>query len=617
MRKKIIIYLSCLVALLSFTGCYGIDLPISYDGNGFIFDIPEAVSEEEPILEKASDEFFYALEEANKLDSIIDRHGRLSYEVRNDMKDGSKYDWRLYADDKRYVSFYDWGTAIIEGNESYGIDTYYEPPEPYRRVFIDSFESFVEETELTKIFAINVHEQIVSKETKDGLVYLETSIPSEFCEESYTFLGYSKDEVDEVIEEYVIDEASLEILDIKSYVVKGEEKIFAFGYTLDTDCDEYVPEKELTDAVFAEDDIRTETIIVDAGTDKERTITQTVKKGCGFVPYMGKEFSPYLYSDPGCFKKIEKTDKTKDLTAYVKRKTDYSKEENWAYFGEGDEKPADLFLICPTVDTRDEFAMSLDDKKTKESFLGALNMERGIYEADTRMYAPYYRQAAMKVYSMSPEEREPYLEYAYEDISDSFRYYLENENNGRPIVLAGFSQGADMCYRLLKDYFGGDELYNRLVAVYAIGWPCTEEMAEEFPQIKPAASEDDTGVVISFDCESPEVDGTFITPEETKAYTINPLNWKTDGTPADKTENLGACFTDYGGNIQNEVKGLCGCYIDEGRGILKVPDVDASDYPPIVPGLPDGAYHIYDYQFFFRNLEKNVHDRIESFLNQH
>ena len=303
------------------------------------------------------------------------------------------------------------------------------------------------------------------------------------------------------------------------------------------------------------------------------------------------------------------------LDALIDRhRIDYSKEENWAYSGVGEEKSADLFLICPTVDTRDEFVMSLDDEKTKNNFLGALNMERGIYEADTRMYAPYYRQAAMKVYSMSPEEREPYLEYAYDDISDSFRYYLENENNGRPIVLAGFSQGADMCYRLLKEYFGDKELYDRLVAVYAIGWPCTEEMVRQFPQIKPAASENDIGVVVSFDCESPEINETFITPEETKAFTINPLNWKTDGTPADKAENLGACFTDYGGNITNEVREFCGCYIDEDRGILKVPELVSSDYPAKVPGLPEGAYHIYDYQFFFRNLEKNVHDRIESYF---
>ena len=74
---------------------------------------------------------------------------------------------------------------------------------------------------------------------------------------------------------------------------------------------------------------------------------------------------------------------------------DYSLSENWAYFGIGEDQPVDLFLICPTVDTKDEYNMAMDDEETKASFLGALNMERGIYEESTRMYAPYYRQAAM------------------------------------------------------------------------------------------------------------------------------------------------------------------------------------------------------------------------------
>ena len=246
-----------------------------------------------------------------------------------------------------------------------------------------------------------------------------------------------------------------------------------------------------------------------------------------------------------------------------------------------------MFLICPTVDMKDEFNMSLEDEDTKASFLGALNMERGIYEDTARLYAPYYRQAAMKVYSMEPYEREPWLALAYEDISAAFDWYLAHENAGRPIVLAGFSQGADMCYRLLEEYFGDEALYRQLIAVYAIGWPCTEEM---------------------------EVTQTLITPAETRALTINPLNWKTDGTPADRSENLGACFTNYSGEIVREEAGLCGCYIDERRGVVKVPDVDPADYPPIVPGLPEGAYHIYDYQFFFRNLQKNVADRTERFL---
>ncbi len=292
--------------------------------------------------------------------------------------------------------------------------------------------------------------------------------------------------------------------------------------------------------------------------------------------------------------------------------TDYSEVENWAYFGIGEDKEADLFLICPTVDVNDEYNMSLDDEETKDHFIGALNMERGLYEEDTRMYAPFYRQGAMKIYSLDSQKREPYLKEAYKDISAAFEYYLENENEGRPIILAGFSQGADMCYRLLEEYFGDDRLNDQLVAVYVIGWPCTKELVSKYPQIKPAESEDDTGVVISFDCEAPDVEDTFITPAGTKAYTINPLNWKTDGTEADRSENHGACFTDYSGNITKEEEELCGCYIDEGRGIIKVTDIEPEDYPAIIPGLPEGAYHIYDYQFFFRNLQENVGKRIKA-----
>ena len=294
--------------------------------------------------------------------------------------------------------------------------------------------------------------------------------------------------------------------------------------------------------------------------------------------------------------------------------TDYTQPENWAYYRQGDGKDADLFLLCPTVDTRDEMNMSLSDEELRQNFCRALEMERGIYEDAARMYAPYYRQASMKAYSLEPDAREPYLEIAYEDVSRAFAYYLTNENNGRPIILAGFSQGADMCCRLLEEYFGDETLQSRLVAVYAIGWHSDEAMTVQYPQIRPAQGELDTGVVISFDCEAPEVEDTDICPKGMRSVCINPLNWKIDSTPADKTENLGACFTDDSGEIQHETPGFCGAYIDEERGVLKVPDVAPADYPPIVPGLPEGAFHVYDYQFFYRNLQKNVADRLDAYL---
>ncbi len=293
----------------------------------------------------------------------------------------------------------------------------------------------------------------------------------------------------------------------------------------------------------------------------------------------------------------------------------YENPENWAYFAIGNNKSADLFLIAPTVDIKDEFNMSLDDAKTKNKFIGSLNMERGIYEDFTRMYAPFYRQITLKGYHMDASEREKYLKIAYEDISRAFKYYLEHENNNRPFILAGFSQGADMCTRILNDYKNYRDFKNNLIAVYAIGWPCV--LNDDNKNFEFAQSENDTGVIINFECEAPEVESTIIYPAELKAKTINPLSWEINDKLADKNLNLGACFTDYSGNIKSEINNFCGAYIDLNRGVIKIPGVNKSDYPTIINFLPDGAFHIYDYMFFYRNLQHNVKTRIENYFINH
>lgn len=250
----------------------------------------------------------------------------------------------------------------------------------------------------------------------------------------------------------------------------------------------------------------------------------------------------------------------------------YSQEENWAYLEtEVSDPKADVFFLCPSVYSGDEdsYNMSLRDKKTKASFVGAINMEKGIYDdEDTRFFAPYYQQIGLNVYEMTPQEREPYLEIAYNDVREAFLYYLEHYNEGNPIVLAGFSQGADMCLRLLKDVFEDDSLQERLVACYAIGWQISDEELKNYPQLKMAQNETDTGVIVSFNSEAEFVEDSLMIPEGTSSHAINPLNWKTDGTLADKFLNQGACFTDYEGNITQEIPQFTGAYIDEERGAL-------------------------------------------------
>ncbi len=290
--------------------------------------------------------------------------------------------------------------------------------------------------------------------------------------------------------------------------------------------------------------------------------------------------------------------------------TDYSKEENWAYRGEGD-RPADVFFICPTVyfGTDKSFNMDLDDESTKKNFLGATNMEKGIYDKEARFFAPYYRQVGFNVYSMN--EVEPYFDIAYSDVKDAFLYYLQNENRGHPFILAGFSQGADMCLRLLKDCFAEKKIRSFLIACYAIGWRVTKKELKEYPQLNFAKRAQDTGVIISFNSEAPFIDNSILIPKGIKTLCINPLNWSRK-KPANKLLNIGACFTDYTGAIKKEIPCLTGAYIDKNRGALKIMDITPEEYPGIL--FEDGIYHLYDYQFFYRNLQENVRDRIKAYI---
>lgn len=296
--------------------------------------------------------------------------------------------------------------------------------------------------------------------------------------------------------------------------------------------------------------------------------------------------------------------------------TDYAEPENWAYYGIGEEGAADVFFLSPTsCYSGSESIIAEVREDNNQSNLGSINMEKGIYEAAGRFFAPYYTQLSFEAYSAEESQRLEALELCYQDVKAAFDYYMEKENNGRPFIIAGFSQGAEHGLRLVGEYSKEEEFNQKLVAAYLIGWRITDEDLEKYPNIRLAQEEKDTGVIVAFDCEAPEVKSTIIVPEDTFTYSINPLNWRTDSTPADKRENPGACFTDYDGRIVSEIPGLCGARIDPVRGVIKVDELSPADYPAALDIFPEGCYHIYDYQFFYRSLQNNVALRLKTYLN--
>lgn len=352
-----------------------------------------------------------------------------------------------------------------------------------------------------------------------------------------------------------------------------------------------------------------------------------------------------------------------------KSNIDYADASNWAYWadvvnpaelpaqdgnGAADQaaaKPADLFIVCPTVSAGSEdgaavsasndnaasdsapldasastsdptylnggLNMSLANAGDRESFVGALNMELGIYSGQCEVFAPYYRQATLAAYALEGEALEEATELAYQDVRAAFEHYLQANPDG-PIVLAGFSQGSDMIIRLIKDYFGDEELRGRLVAAYAIGWRLTQQECDEYPWLRAAQDENDTGMVITFNSEAEGVTDSLMVPAGTTTLAINPLSWTTTSEPSSAELNLGACFTDYDGQIVEEIPQLCGAHIDPERGTLKITGgaVTPEAYPAGLDIFEDGVYHLYDYQFFYRNLQENVGVRLQAYLAQ-
>ena len=304
------------------------------------------------------------------------------------------------------------------------------------------------------------------------------------------------------------------------------------------------------------------------------------------------------------------------LLAACSPRFDYEAADSWVYCATEDGAAADVFFVAPTVygGSAERPLMPPGDKEAAAAFLGAVNMEKGIYDGGARFFAPFYRQAGLSAYALSGEERGPFLNEAYSDVRRAFLFYLAAWGGDRPLILAGFSQGADMCLRLMKEFFGDETLSRRLIACYAVGWRLTDRELSEFPHLKPAQAADDLGVIVMFNSEAPEVADSLIVPEGTATAAINPLNWRTDAAPAERSLNLGACFTDYSGRILREEAAFCGAYLDPVRGTLKVTGVDAADWPPVLEIFSEGVYHLYDYQFFYRNLQENVRLRTERYL---
>ncbi|MBQ0044807.1 MAG: DUF3089 domain-containing protein [Bacteroidales bacterium] len=242
--------------------------------------------------------------------------------------------------------------------------------------------------------------------------------------------------------------------------------------------------------------------------------------------------------------------------------TEWSDPQSWYQSeNEFDADKIDVLYLVSTevVSATDKDGNPCWQSRLIDEDLDAINgeiawVEKNMFYDDFNVIAPLYHQLTFTTLTQLPKNAQQQeeenlelfgvggrsefnlpdtnLEDVYQDVveevCDAFDYYMENQNGGRPFIIAGFSQGAMLALDLLVHMT--DEQYSRMIACYTLGYRLSAEDLR-IPHIKAATGEGDTGVVISFNStQTREAIWPLVSADA--ATCINPLNWKTDSTPA-------------------------------------------------------------------------------------
>ena len=284
----------------------------------------------------------------------------------------------------------------------------------------------------------------------------------------------------------------------------------------------------------------------------------------------------------------------------------------------------DVFFIHPTT----YLTLSIGNAHYDESGAtrtrlenGVLRFQASVFNHCCRIFAPRYRQASLKGITSSSAEGLASADLAYSDVLRAFDYYLAHENNRRPFIIAGHSQGSIHAIRLLQERIIGTPLSHRLIAAYVPGSALPHEVQEKgLPICRTPAM---TACVVDWNSVSPTAvdhrrresavlwwQGRYQTIAGRPLVCVNPLNWIENGT-APATENLGAIY--FGGRgqpIPAPVAGASGAACDD--GLLRV-QIRADERRHFSDPLTlFGSYHDFDYGLWYMNIRQNLEVRIRA-----
>ncbi len=264
----------------------------------------------------------------------------------------------------------------------------------------------------------------------------------------------------------------------------------------------------------------------------------------------------------------------------------------------------DVFFLHPTtyVYKRGNDGWNGDvnsENLNQKTDMGTILYQASIFNGVGRIYAPRYRQAHFEsFFTEDKASAKQAFDVAYSDLKTSFQYYLTHWNNGRPIIIAAHSQGTLHAKQLIKDFFEGQNLKNRLVVAYLIGMPIKKDFFQTIPLCE---TPDQTGCYCSWRTYKKGYEPPF--PSGDSIAVVNPLTWKSEKEEAAKSCHQGCVILGFSPTPIN----LIGAQIH--NGILWV------DKPQFRGSLlfRTQNYHVGDFNLFYFNVREDVKRRVGLF----
>ncbi len=271
---------------------------------------------------------------------------------------------------------------------------------------------------------------------------------------------------------------------------------------------------------------------------------------------------------------------------------DYSNEAMWITEDmDPDGTGADIFYVVSTweKDWTDDKGNTIHyadvwNPRHCERMAIEMNKAADYMAPGNRYWAPYYRHATIEAFLTRDEEIiQKRTRLAMKDVCDAFDYFLKQREPGRPLIIAGFSQGGLAVVELLKHM--DDTTYNQLAAAYVLGYKVTDEDLAACGHIKPAEGADDVGVTI---CYNTVKDVKYVNPVvSSTSIAINPVNWVTDATPAVLHDTITVTLSpEY--------------------HVLVVDGYDGAEYPPFANFINVGDIHSCEPWLYSECLQENM-----------